>query len=91
MTSTLHLALKTEYFRDIESGCKKFEYRLYNDYWRKRLEGRDYANIRLTLGYPKRDDISRILERQYRGYEVQTITHKHFGSDPVKVFAIRVN
>lgn len=25
------------------------------------------------------------------GYEVKVITHPHFGPDPVKVFAIKVN
>ncbi|ENN4178965.1 ASCH domain-containing protein, partial [Salmonella enterica subsp. enterica serovar Typhimurium] len=27
----------------------------------------------------------------YGGYEVKTITHPHFGDEPVKVYAIKVN
>ncbi|HHU1479257.1 TPA: ASCH domain-containing protein, partial [Escherichia coli] len=27
----------------------------------------------------------------YEGYEIKTITHPHFGENPVKVFAIKVN
>lgn len=33
----LHLNLKGEYFHAIRAGKKVEEYRLYNDYWRKRL------------------------------------------------------
>lgn len=36
----LHLNLKGEYFHAIRAGKKVEEYRLYNEYWRKRLEGR---------------------------------------------------
>lgn len=32
----LHLNLKGEYFHAIRAGKKVEEYRLYNDYWRKR-------------------------------------------------------
>lgn len=84
----LNLALKREYFEAIKAGEKTEEYRLYTDYWRKRLEGKDYDAIRLTLGYPKKDDTARILFKKWLGYTIKTITHKHFGDKPVKVFAI---
>jgi hypothetical protein len=61
------------------------------DYWRKRLEGRTYDRIVLTRGYPKADDAARRLTLAWRGYEVQTITHPHFGLEPVQVFAIDVS
>lgn len=41
----LHLNLKGEYFHAIRAGKKVEEYRLYNDYWRKRLEGREYTRL----------------------------------------------
>lgn len=44
----------------------------------------------LTLGYPKRDDTERRPIRPWRGYRVTTITHPHFGPEPVQVFAIDV-
>lgn len=88
---TLTLPLKREYFEAIKDGSKTEEYRLWNDYWRKRLWSRDYDQIVLTLGYPKKDDHSRRLVRPWRGYEVKTITHEHFGVNPVRVFAIKVN
>ncbi|EIY4764346.1 ASCH domain-containing protein [Vibrio cholerae] len=87
----LHLPVKTEYFLAIKSGEKEFEFRLYNEYWKKRLEGKKYSKIKVTKGYPKSTDHDRIVERPYRGFDVREITHKHFGSDPVMVFAIRVN
>jgi hypothetical protein len=88
--SDLHLALKAEYFEAIRAGTKTEEYRLTTPYWRKRLEGRSFDQIELTWGYPKADDQSRRLLRPWRGYRIITITHPHFGDDPVEVFAIDV-
>ncbi|MFT5716010.1 MAG: hypothetical protein ACI9T7_000183 [Oleiphilaceae bacterium] len=86
----LQLALKSEYFDAIKSGEKTEEYRLCTPYWEKRLVNRDYEQIILTKGYPKRNDESRRMYFQYYRYEIKTITHPHFGSEPVKVFAIKV-
>lgn len=86
----LHLAVKGIYFDQIKAGIKPWEYRLVTPYWRKRLEGRRYDEIRLTLGYPKAGDTERILVFPWRGYQVQEITHPHFGPSPVQVFAINV-
>jgi hypothetical protein len=84
----LILILTGEYFDAIQRGEKTEEYRLCNDYWRKRLEGRDYDQIVLTRGYAKRDDDSKRMYFRYEGYAIKTITHPHFGDNPVKVFAI---
>jgi ASC-1-like (ASCH) protein len=86
----LHLNLKGEYFDQIKAGTKLFEFRSF-DKWSKRLEGKTFDRIFIKRGYPKRTDASKIIERPWRGYEQQTITHSHFGSEPVEVFAIRVN
>lgn len=91
MTATLTLPLKREYFEQIRSGEKREEYRLITPYWRKRLEGRSYSRIVLTMGYPKADDASRRIERPWSGVKIKTITHPHFGPAPVLVYAIRVN
>lgn len=88
--TTLHLNLRGEYFDAIAAGTKLFEYRLCTLYWRKRLELRAYDWIELARGYPARDDAARRLRLPWRGFEVQTITHPHFGDDPVEVFAIHV-
>ncbi len=89
--ATLQLAVRGEYFDAMKRGEKTEEYRLCNDYWNKRIMLREYDRLIITRGYPKRDDISRRIDVPYAGYEVKTITHPHFGPDPVKVFAIKVN
>lgn len=86
----LYLPLKKIYFEQILAGEKFLEFRLATPHWRKRLEHRTYDGVILTLGYPAAGDISKRLYRQWRGYEVQTIEHPHFGKDPVEVFAIDV-
>lgn len=86
----LVLPLRAIYFDQIKAGTKPEEFRLVTPFWRRRLEGRTFDRIVLTLGYPKRDDHDRRLIRPWRGYRVITITHPHFGSDPVQVFAIDV-
>ncbi len=45
----------------------------------------------MTLGYPKADDLSKRIERPWRGFEIRRITHPLFGKLPVWVFAIKVN
>lgn len=92
----LQLALKAEYFDAIKAGTKLEEYRLVNDYWTKRLFQRWYGSlicrefdaVVLTKGYPKTGDQERTIELPWRGFVRKTITHPHFGPDPVEVFAI---
>ena len=88
---TLHLPLKGEYFDAIRDGTKTEEFRLVTPFWEKRLVARTYDRIVLTKGYPARNDTERRLERPWRGLEIKTITHPHFGPEPVRVFAIKVN
>lgn len=97
--ANLQLAVKGEYFDAMIRGEKTEEYRLFNDYWKKRLInykdsgqiGRKYERLIITKGYPKKDDKSRRINIPYDGWTVKTITHPHFGPDPVEVFAIKVN
>lgn len=86
----LHLNLKAEYFDAIKAGTKLFEYRLCTPRWRKIINGKKFDRVLFKCGYPKRDDADRIMVRAWAGFELQTITHEHFGADPVQVFAIRV-
>jgi len=87
----LHLNLKGEYFDQIKSGEKLCEYRLITPYWTKRLEGREYNNIYIKRGYPKKDDKDNIIIRPWKGYLKRLLKHKHFGGVPVNVYAIIVN
>jgi hypothetical protein len=86
--ANLQLALKGEYFDDIKNGIKVFEFREVNDYWSKRLVNRQYDKLIITRGYPSKDDLSKKMIFDYCGYELQTITHKHFGNIPINVYAI---
>jgi hypothetical protein len=87
----LHLSLKREYFEAIKSGVKIWEYRLQTDYWSKRLVGRHYDRVELSLGYPPAGDQERRISRPWNGYLCEVITHPHFGDKPVSVYAIKVN
>ena len=85
---TLVLPLKKKWFLAIREGRKPFEFRLRNQYWRSRLEGRHYDRVVFTLGYPRRDDHSRRIEVPYRGYEIQTVVSEEWANEPKEVFAI---
>ena len=89
--ANLQLAVNGDYFDQMKSGEKTEEYRLVTSFWSKRILARNYDRLIITRGYPKRDDASKRIDVQYAGYEVKVITHPHFGPDPVKVFAIKVN
>ena len=86
----LRLALKGEYFDAIKAGTKTEEYRLCTPYWDKRLRDLVYDLIALTRGYPARSDLEAHLTMPWRGGCQKTITHPHFGPDPVLVYAITV-
>jgi hypothetical protein len=84
---TLHV--KREYFEQMRDGSKTEEFRLCTLFWKNRLE-KYYDNVVICLGYPKKDDHSKRIVRKWRGSVIKTITHKHFGSNPVAVYAIDV-
>lgn len=88
----LILPVKGIYFDQIRDGTKTHEYRLTTPFWRKRISGRRYSRVILTRGYPKGGGVEGItrLTREWRGSGVQTLTHPHFGPEPVEVFAIDV-
>ena len=84
----LVLPVRKVYFDQIKSGEKTYEYRLRKPFWEKRLVGKSYDNVVITLGYPAKDDQEKRLVFPYRGYETQTIRHPHFGDAPVGVYAV---
>lgn len=87
----LHLNLKGEYFDQIKSGEKLYEYREQTPYWIKRLEGKEFNKIYIKRGYPKKDDEDRIIVRPWKGFIKQHLKHEHFGDELVNVYAIIVN
>ena len=88
--AVLQLNLKGIYFDQIAAGAKPFEFRLVTPFWAKRLVGRSYDFVEVARGYPPGGDTTRRLRFPYRGYEIQQLTHEHFGPEPVTVYAIRV-
>ncbi len=86
----LTLNLKKEYFLEILNGNKKYEYRILNNYWTKRLENKNFDEIHIKLGYPKKDDLEKTIIKPYNGYEKTLIKHKLFGENFVEVFAIKL-
>lgn len=85
---TLILPLKREWFEQVKSGQKTVEYRLYNSHWKRRLIGKSYDRVVLTLGYPKATDHDRRIERPYRGFDVVKIKHPEWGNQERTCFAI---
>ncbi len=84
----LHLHVKTEYFRAIKSGDKTHEFRLVNDYWRKRVEGRDYDAVVIYNAY--KAGTKNQMEFAWGRPQVVLRTHPHFGPNEVHVYAIDV-
>jgi hypothetical protein len=89
----LIVPVKGVYFKQIRDGVKPTEFRLTTDYWTKRLVGRTYRNVVMLWGYPAGGGLEGLtrLTRKWRGYTRETLTHPHFGPDPVEVFAIDVS
>lgn len=84
----LILPVKRVYFEQMRDGSKTEEFRLVTPFWTRRLAGRTYARLIITLGYPKKGDPARTLVFPWRGCRTRTLTHPHFGDQPVMVYAI---
>ena len=67
MTKILHLNLFRKYFDQIAEGIKTIEYRDKTDYWKKRIEGKEYDFIKFRNGYRK-DAPTMLVE--YKGYSL---------------------
>lgn len=86
----LVLHLKKEYWQQIKDGTKTVEYRERGPYWDMRLRNREYSEVHLLLGYPKRGDTSKLIRRKWNGFIEIDIEHPHFGGTAC-VFAIDVS
>jgi hypothetical protein len=86
----LTLNLKKTYFDAIKAGTKTEEYRLVKPYWQKRLV-KNYDEVHVLCGYPRKDDAEKRLVFPYLGYVEKQIIHQHFGDEPVNVFVIRLD
>jgi hypothetical protein len=59
----LHLVLTAYWFNEIKDGRKTHEYRLYNDYWKKRISHLLYTPEKTTVIF-------------HRGYTAETVCRK---------------
>jgi len=87
----LILPVRREYFEQIKSGEKKFEYRLMSCHWYTRLHKAPFDRIVITLGYPKKGDESKRLYRKWNGFIKEKVLHEEFGPKSTLVFAIDVS
>ena len=67
MKKILHLNLYRKYFDQIAEGTKTIEYRDRTEYWKKRIEYREYDIIKFRNGYAK-DAPTMLVE--YLGYDI---------------------
>ena len=63
----LNLNLYRKWFDEIADGTKTIEYRDRTDYWKKRIEHREYDVIKFRNGYAK-DAPTMLVE--YKGYTI---------------------
>ena len=63
----LHLNLYRKYFDAIADGTKTTEYRDKTDYWKKRIEDREYDVIKFRNGYATDAPIMLV---EYKGYDI---------------------
>lgn len=87
----LTLRLKRHWWEQIANGEKSAEMRLRSEYWARRLEGREYDEVHIWLGYPPASDRSKLIRRRWAGFRRRTVRHEEFGSEPVPVYAIDVS
>ena len=71
----LHLHLERDWFDDIAEGKKRHELRAYKEYWKKRLEGKEFDIVRFRNGYasdaPEMDVEFVGVRRQGKNYVIR--------------------
>ena len=88
MKKILHLHVTKHYFDLIKSGQKTEEYRAVEK-WRRQLS-KEYDEVHIYLGYPKRGNLDRVMRFFYRGYKIKNISSEIYGNN-VDVFAINLS
>lgn len=97
----LQLSLIGKWFEMTKAGIKTEDYREINAYWIKRLfkktklsDGKiafiypkEFKTNTMTLGYPKKGDLSRIYQFEHAGIEVRT-GNPEWGAKPGKLYFV---
>tara|TARA_Y100000593_G_C4124738_1_gene244399 strand:+ start:66 stop:416 length:351 start_codon:yes stop_codon:yes gene_type:complete len=71
LNKILHLNLYRKYFDEIANGTKTIEYRDKTDYWKKRIENREYDVIKFRNGYAKNAPTMLV---EYKGWGIDVFT-----------------
>ena len=87
----LTLRLKGKWWHQIKSGEKRHEFRLFNEYWKKRLLRQEFDEIHIWHGYPKKTDTEKLIVRKWNGYHVAGIKSEEFGPLLKTCFCIDVS
>jgi len=83
----LFMTLQREPFKQILNGTKREEYRETKEYWRKKLEGREYKSIIFQNGYSPN---SPRIEIEYQGFYIKTFAPEFFKGKKQKYYALRL-
>ena len=84
----LRLSLKKKWFDLIQSGVKTEEYREIKPYWYHRLHNKHFDCVEFTLGYPKKDDMSRRMMFNVKGIFIGEGVSELGAPDGVNVYVI---
>lgn len=87
MKKILILNLKKQYFEEIKNRTKVEEYREIKEFWTKRLS-KEFSEIHIKLGYPKRGDNTRTIKFKWNGFKIKEILHPLFGNEKKEVYVI---
>ena len=74
----------------IESGVKKEEYRVFNDFWKKRILDKNYTHVQFALGYPKKGDFSKRMTFEINGIEHREGNEEWGAENGVKYIVIKI-
>jgi len=85
-TKILFLILKSKWFYKIKSGEKKYEYRIINDYWEKRIENKNYDFILFQKGYSTKER----FKIEYLGFEKIELKHELFSELIANVYSLKL-
>ncbi len=83
--------LNREYFDQVKTGEKTEEYREVKPHWTNLLEGKNFDEVHICLGFPPKDDHAKRLVFPWRGYSIkENFIHPVFGNKPTTVYAIKL-
>lgn len=55
------------------------------------ISKKNYDEAHIKLGYPLKEDYSRIIGFKWNGYKIKKINHPFFGNEKIKVYAINLS